>query len=62
MKTPITVKVSDDLYVTRFYDGKDAIFTFPELKRDRKVLADAQRDLAIEVDRRVADEPYQVRG
>ncbi|GLH77405.1 hypothetical protein SSBR45G_23130 [Bradyrhizobium sp. SSBR45G] len=45
----------------RDYAPDDSIWSLPEEKRERKALADAQRDLAIGADR-LAQTPYAVRG
>ncbi|CCD93616.1 hypothetical protein BRAO375_2730014 [Bradyrhizobium sp. ORS 375] len=45
----------------RDYAPDDSIWLLPEEKRERKALADAQRDLIMGADR-LAQTPYAVRG
>jgi hypothetical protein len=56
------VKVqTGQLTVTRFYPDEDAIWSLPLEKRQRKLIADAQRDLALEADR-LSNEKIVERG
>lgn len=50
-----------EVLLTRLYPFDHPIWLLPEEKRKRKMVADIQRELAVEADR-LAMVPYQIRG
>lgn len=60
MKRTLHIEAGNCIIV-RLYDENDPIWQLPEEKRERQLLADAQRDLIQEADRRSAEQ-VTVRG
>ena len=58
---PVVAVVLGGTRIERDYPERDPIWTLPEEKRERKAIADAQRDLAEGADA-LSKTPYTIRG